>query len=84
MPRVRITDRELRSKALKKAIARSQIDLGLKNDLETSQYLGEAQSTYSKHKKDPLKSYGFEDAAGLAKRMRFTANEILAIFGFQP
>lgn len=79
-----MTDRELRAKALKKAIQRSRIDLGIdKSDFDTYQYLGERQSTYSTHKKDPYKSYGFEDAVDLAKRMRFTASEILDIFGMK-
>ena len=83
MPRPRTSYRDIRVKALKKAIARSRIDLGLKNDIEASQYMGEPTSSYSRHMKDPLKSYGFEKAIECSERYRFTANEILDIFGMK-
>lgn len=84
MPRPRTTDREIRAKFLKKAIERARIDLGIDgSDFDTYQYLGERQSTYSMHKKDPLKSLGFEKAIDYAEKYRFTARELLDIFGMQ-
>lgn len=83
MPRPRTTDRDLRSRALKIAIARSQIDLGLKNGFQMMEYLGEPKSTYGRRKRDPYKEYGYEKAVNHARKMRLTASEILDIFGFK-
>lgn len=84
MPKLRATPQELREKALMKAIARSEVDLGLKNDTAVAAYLGVERSTYATRKKNNFRRTSFEDVVNMSLRLKFTASEVCAIFGVKP
>lgn len=83
MPKLRMTEEQQREKALRRAMARAQVDLDLPMDQDVADYLGLTRSTYGRRKQEPFSAFGFAQAVKFSRRMGFTAPEVLEIFGFQ-
>ena len=81
MPRPRMTEQQVRVKALIRAIARAQVDLDLPKDQDMAKALGITQSAYSKRKHEPYRGYGFDRASELARRLHLTGREVCEIIG---
>lgn len=81
MPKLRLTDQQQREKALKLAIARGMVELGLDSDQAVIDYTGIKHTTYYRKIKEPYQGFGFAEAAELARKLRFTDRELCAIFG---
>ena len=81
MPKLRATPQELREQALLKAIARSGVELGLKSDSAIAEYLGIGQSTFAARKRNKFRRTALEDVMEMCQRLKFTTNEVCAIFG---
>ncbi len=84
MPKLRATPQEARERALMKAIARSEVELGLTSDTAVAAYLGIERSTYAARKKNNFRRTPFEDVVSMGVRLKFTAKEVCAIFGASP
>lgn len=81
MPKLRLTERQQREKALKLAIARARVELDLADPADLIDHLGIAHTTYYRKAKDPYTGFGFEEVADFARKMGFTGRELCAIFG---
>ena len=84
MPKLRATPEELRQAALMKAIARSALDLKLKNDTAVAEFLGVERATYAARKKNGFRRTPFEDVLHMCQRLKFTPDEVCAIIGVTP
>lgn len=81
MPKLRLTERQQREKALALAMARARVDLGLDGHPDVIAYTGIPPSTYYRKMEEPYEGFGFEEAADFARKMEFTGRELCAIFG---
>lgn len=81
MPKLRMNDQQLREEALKVAMAKGRVRLGLEKDGDLGDYLGIPRATLSRKKQDPYQGFGFAEAAKLARELRFSAEDLCAIFG---
>ena len=83
MPKLRATPQEVREQALLKAIARSSVELGLMSDSAIAGYLGIGQTTFSARKRSKFRRTAFEDVLFMCQRLKFTPDEVCAIFGIK-
>ena len=81
MPKLRLTERQEREKALRRAIARAKVDLDLEKESDLMDYLNIPRTTFYHKRQEPYRGFGFEEAAELARKLHFTAQELCAIFG---
>lgn len=81
MPRLKMTEQQKREKALQRAVSRARVDLDLDMDQDLATFLGLPPSTFARRKKELFRTFGFEEAVALARRLSFTPREICEIFG---
>ena len=83
MPRLKqiVTPQQRRERAVKMALERSKVERDLDTDAELADVLGWSRSRLSRAKQSSLGSLSFEDAADMARRLQWTAEEWCAIAG---
>lgn len=81
MPKLRATPQELREQAVMKALGRCQVELGLACDKDVAELLGVNQPCYGARKRKNFQGTSLEDFAAMARKLRFTAQEVCEIVG---
>jgi len=81
MPKLRPTPQQLRERAVMKALARSQVDLDLPFDKDVAGHIGIEPRCYCSRKQKKFQGTSLEDFADMARRLRFTGQEVCEIIG---
>lgn len=81
MPKLRMDGQAARERALRRAIARAQVDLDLPEDQDVARTLRIGSSTYSKRKKKLYEGFGFDKVSVMARELHFSAKELCEIVG---
>ena len=81
MPKLRATPQELRERAVLKAVARCQVELGLDCDKDVAGLIGVEPHCYGARKRKKFQGTSLEDFSAMARKLCFTAQEVCEIVG---
>lgn len=81
MPKLRQTEEQRRTTALREAVARGKASQGLTLDREVARALGISGSSFSQHQSKAFRNMHTDTFFRMARRLKFTGKELCAIAG---
>lgn len=78
---MRLTDQQLRERALYSAIARAQMEHGCQYDKDAARLIGMTASTYYRYKREAFQGCNFWTFSKIARKLHLKDYEVCACLG---